>query len=34
VLAAIVVAITVLSPDEQADEVELATAEPAYSEAA
>jgi MFS family permease len=34
VLAAIVVAITVLSPDEQADEVELATTEPAYSEAA
>jgi EmrB/QacA subfamily drug resistance transporter len=34
VLAAIVVAVTVLRPDEQADEVELATAEPAYSEAA
>ena len=34
VLAAIVVAVTVLRPDERADEVELATAEPAYSEAA
>ena len=34
VVAAIVVAITVLRPDAQADEVELATAEPAYSEAA
>ncbi len=34
VLAAIVVAITVLAPDQQADEVELATSEPAYSEAA
>jgi EmrB/QacA subfamily drug resistance transporter len=34
VLAAIVAATTVLSPDEQAEEAELATAEPAYSEAA
>ena len=34
VLAAIVAAVTVLTPDEQADEVELHTSEPAYSEAA
>jgi EmrB/QacA subfamily drug resistance transporter len=34
VLAAIVAAFTVLKPDERADEVELATTEPAYSEAA
>jgi EmrB/QacA subfamily drug resistance transporter len=34
VLAAIVVAVTVLRPDEQADEVEMPAVEPAYSEAA